>query len=109
MRYNKLVRDHIPEIIEQNGKTAVFRMIEDKDEYNRYLEKKLDEEVEEFHNSKSIDEIADILEVITAIMKARGIDPHYVDMRRRMKSAKRGKFDKRILLIKVKNKPRGRT
>lgn len=101
MRYDKLVRDLIPEIIEKSGKTPIFRILEDEEEYKRYLGKKLDEEVAEFHESESIDELADIFEVIIAITIAYGYDPHDVILHRRMKAAKRGKFDKRILLIDV--------
>lgn len=37
--YNKLVRDKIPQIIEQTGKTFTTRILED-DEYRKELRKK---------------------------------------------------------------------
>lgn len=102
MRYNKLVRDRIPEIIERSGKKPIYRIIKDEDEYKRYLEKKLDEEVKEFHDSKSIDEIVDIIEVVTALATVYGHSTHDITRRRAIKIADRGKFNNRILLLKVK-------
>ena len=75
MKYNKLVRDKIPEIIANNGQKATFRVL-DKTEYLTYLEKKLDEEVAEFHESKSIEELADILQVIISLTYALGSNSH---------------------------------
>ena len=42
MRYDKLVRDKIPELIQKAGETPVIRILEDA-EYREHLEKKLDE------------------------------------------------------------------
>lgn len=41
--YNKLVRNHIPEIIDADGKTACCRIMEE-EEYRNALKKKLVEE-----------------------------------------------------------------
>ena len=100
MKYDKLVRDKIPEIIEKDGKKAVTRMLSD-EAYKIYLEKKLDEEVAEFHESKSLEELADILEVVYALSHAYGHDPIEVFNERCRKACERGKFAKRILLEEV--------
>ena len=67
----KLVRDKIPQIIQANGLTPIIEVLSDED-YLIELDKKLNEEVAEYQESKSIEELADILEVILAICTARG-------------------------------------
>ena len=102
MRYNKLVRDKIPDIIAESGKKVTFRILND-EEYKIELEKKLDEEVAEFHESKSLEELADIFEVLDALLNAHGI--HFRDVRKRgdLKRAERGGFSKKIFLEEVED------
>ena len=69
--HNKLVRDRIPEIIEKSGKTAYYRILNN-EEYIEELDRKLNEECAEYKEDKSIEELADMLEVIYAIAQARG-------------------------------------
>ena len=69
--YNKLVRDKIPEIIEEDGKTCKTRILSD-EEYIASLEAKLNEEVAEYQVDKNLEEMADVLEVLQAICIARG-------------------------------------
>ena len=98
VRYNKLVRDRIPEMIRAQGETPVVRVL-DEAEYRRCLEDKLDEEVAEFHASGDIEELADILEVVYALCRAKG---HTLEELREVclaKREKRGGFDGRIFLI----------
>lgn len=101
MKHNKLVRDFIPEIIEKNGGTAITRTLTD-EEFKIYLEKKLDEEVAEFHESKSIEELADILEVLCALIHVYGSESVYIT--HLVKRVERGGFDKKILLIEATDK-----
>jgi predicted house-cleaning noncanonical NTP pyrophosphatase (MazG superfamily) len=84
--YKKLVRDKIPEIIRKNGKEPVTRVLDEK-EYLVELVKKLKEEVAEFEADHSVEELADIKEVIIAIREVLNI---------------RGRFKNRIYLEKVK-------
>ena len=102
MKYNKLVRDRIPDIIEESGKKVTFRILSD-EEYKIALEKKLDEEVAEFHESKSLEEIADIVEVLCALVDALGYECHDVYKRRQIKSAERGNFSNKIYLEEVED------
>ena len=62
--YNKLVRDKIPELIESDGKKCVTHILSEK-EYITALETKLDEEVAEYHADKNLEEMADVLEVLS--------------------------------------------
>lgn len=100
MKYDKLVRDKIPEIIESTGKKAIYRIL-DEAEYKEYLEKKLDEEVAEFHESKSVEELVDILEVVIALAQIRGLSFGDLCDINLKKFHKRGSFSERICLIEV--------
>ena len=95
--YNKLVRDKIPEIIEQAGKTAYTQILTE-EEYLDALDKKLNEELSEYQSDKSIEELADLLEVIYAVVKARGYSVQELECIRKKKAEERGPFDKRIML-----------
>ena len=100
--YNKLVRDSIPKIISESGKIAVCRNLS-QEEYIIELDKKLNEECAEYQADKSIDELADILEVIHAIVEARGYSITKLEKVRSEKADKRGKFKDRNFLEKVED------
>ena len=91
----KLVRDKIPEIIEASGATPLTRILET-EEYLSCLEAKLDEEVQEFHESKSPEELADILEVVYALAEAHGCSREQLQQIFDAKHTARGGFEKRI-------------
>lgn len=98
MRYEKLVRDRIPEIIEKSGERAVVRILSDT-EYLACLHAKLDEEVAEYHESGMIEELADILEVVCALCKAGGDTLDALTRTFRKKHDERGGFANRFFLI----------
>lgn len=98
--YHKLVRDRIPEIIEADGKTCVCETLSDAD-YLSLLDQKLNEELAEYQESKSLEEMADLLEVIQAVVKARGWTLEELEQARANKAAKRGGFEKKVLLKEV--------
>ena len=98
--YHKLVRDRIPEIIEADGKTCVCETLSD-EEYIRLLDQKLNEELAEYQESKSLEELADLLEVMQAIVRARGWTLDELEQVRADKAAERGGFAKKILLKEV--------
>lgn len=91
----KLVRDKIPEIIEASGATPLTRILET-EEYLSCLETKLDEEVQEFHESKATEELADILEVVYALAEAHGCSREQLQQIFDAKHTARGGFKKRI-------------
>ena len=94
----KLVRDKIPQIIEASGATPLTRILET-EEYLSCLETKLDEEVQEFHESKSPEELADILEVVYALAESIGCTREELFTCYEKKHAGRGGFQKRIFLM----------
>lgn len=100
IKYDKLVRDKIPEIIEKSGKKCVVEVM-DKETYIQYLDRKLNEELAEYQSDKSIEELADLLEVMQAVAVARGYSAEELDNVRKEKAANRGGFEKRLLLKEV--------
>lgn len=99
--YHKLVRDRIPEIIEADGKLCVCETLSDED-YLCLLDQKLNEELSEYQESKSLEELADLLEIMQAVVKARGWTPEDLEQVRADKAAKRGGFEMKILLKEVR-------
>jgi len=100
--HHKLVRDRIPEIIEASGKRCRTEILP-QEEYLIMLDRKLGEELAEYQESKSMEELADLVEVIRAVALARGSSMEEVERIRREKKALRGGFEKRILLREVRD------
>ena len=98
--YHKLVRDRIPEIIQASGGTCITEVLPE-DAYMQALDAKLNEELAEYQQSKSLEELADILEVMDAVVRARGHSWDELIRIREAKHAERGGFDQRIFLVEV--------
>ena len=97
-KYDKLVRDKIPDIIDQKGKSCKFR-VADINEYRQKLKEKLLEEAQEFFENPSVEELADVQEVIRALQtEYKWTD---LDATRKYKNITRGSFFKRIVLEEV--------
>lgn len=102
--YNKLVRDKIPEIIAgDNGKTCVIRIMED-DEYLETLNTKMQEELKEYLESGDVEELADLEEVLRAILDVKGVPYEEFEKIRNTKVEKRGAFKEKIFLESVSEK-----
>ena len=102
--FNKLVRDNIPNIIENNGEKAITRILSDK-EYRVELYKKLLEESQEVINSQDtediLEELADVLEVLKSIAELENRNLDDVIEIANQKRLKRGGFSKKIFLEKT--------
>lgn len=94
-RYEKLVRDNIPSILDAKG-VPYDKRIADDAEYRAELVKKLVEEAQEFANEPSSEELADVLEVLASLREL----PEYVDVEsvQAAKREARGGFAGRIIL-----------
>ena len=101
--YNKLVRDKIPQIIENSGKSCTTRILDEED-YLKKLEEKLSEELAEYRQSKALEELADLLEVMETLVAARGESWEELTGIQRQKREARGGFDSRLLLLDVTEK-----
>lgn len=98
--HNKLVRDKIPDIIKFSGKQAVTHVLTD-EEYLVELDRKLTEECAEYQADKSLEEMADVLEVLYSIAVARGYSVEELERVRAEKAEKRGGFADKIFLEEV--------
>ena len=96
--YHKLVRDKIPEIIKADGSKCKTHVAKRDEEYWMLLQHKLNEEVTEFLFDVCPEEIADILEVIEAIARFKGISLDEIKEAKLKKRLNRGSFNKRIVL-----------
>ena len=102
-KYNKLVRDRIPEIIKASGKSCVTEILSATD-YLCMIDAKMDEELTEYHKDQNIEELADLIEVIYAATIARGYTLEQLEQVRAEKATKRGIFEKKILLKEVRER-----
>ena len=97
MKYEKLVRDKIPEIIKAKGGESKTHIAEEA-EYKDKLNAKLREEVEEFLKEHDPEELADVLEVLRAIADSNKLDWAEIEDIRKKKQDERGGFAERIIL-----------
>lgn len=102
--YNKLVRDLIPQVIEKSGKQFTTRILED-EEYIMELRKKLQEEVQEYleadNDKDSLEELADLMELIHTLTKTHQATVDELEEIRQHKAKERGGFNDKIFLIEV--------
>jgi len=103
MKYDKLVRDKIPQIIKDKGVIPVIHIADDFEYWER-LKAKLQEEVDEVLEDANVDEeLADVLEVIHAILDFKGIKFEELEQIRLKKKDERGGFKNKIILEETRN------
>ncbi|MED1565604.1 nucleoside triphosphate pyrophosphohydrolase [Bacillus paramycoides] len=102
--YNKLIRNKIPQIIKNNGKTPTTRILTE-DEYIKEICKKTEEELTEYLEAKTkphkLEELADLLELINALAEYEGTTLEEINTIRKKKATERGGFQNRVFLIEV--------
>ena len=96
--YNKAIRDNIPQIILKLGSKCHYKVLSDED-FLPHLEEKLHEELEEYEVSKSVMELADMIEIIYRIAELRSVSREDLEKMRIDKREKRGGFDNNLFLI----------
>ncbi len=98
-KVDKLIRDKLPQIMRESG-VQLFERVMEEEEYLKRLKDKLLEEAKEVIASSSPKEIgeemADLLEVMLALLKVYRIDFAKVSQTAEQKRAERGGFDGRI-------------
>ena len=97
-KFNKAIRDKIPEIIQKDGHSCNVETLSD-EKFLEQLEKKLSEELAEYQNEKNPEELADILEVIYRVAQLKGVSKEELEKVRIKKSEQRGGFEKNLFLI----------
>ncbi|QBP42691.1 nucleoside triphosphate pyrophosphohydrolase [Paenisporosarcina antarctica] len=104
--YNKLVRDRIPEIIVATNKKYSMKVLEPA-EHEVEIKRKLIEELKEYQeatsNEEAIEELADLLELIYAVLPLHGTTIEELEEVRVKKLEKRGGFDNGYYLIEVED------
>lgn len=100
--YDKLVRDDIPDLIRADGETPETDRVSG-EQYRARLHEKLDEEVAEFHDDPSPEELADVRAVLDALQSAESIAEQDVRDARERKRKERGAFADGIVLHAVRS------
>jgi predicted house-cleaning noncanonical NTP pyrophosphatase (MazG superfamily) len=96
----KLVRDLIPRIIEESGRTCSYH-VSSGDEYEMWLFEKMKEELQEFIDNPCYEEAADIFEVFRSLCDLHNLEIDGVESAAMDKREQRGGFSGRIILEKV--------
>lgn len=106
-KYNKLVRDRVPEICLRNKSIPKTRMARDDREFIFYLQKKIKEETAEIIKEKDKEklkrEVANLFEALDTLLKTLGVSKSEILKARREKNRERGTFKKRIILLETKS------
>lgn len=105
LKYDKLVRDLVPQVIRADGKVAHTRILSEA-EFLQALFAKLIEEAQELAVAPAelrLPEVADVLEVIQAIVDVLDLTESAIETEREAKAAARGAFRERIFLESVED------
>lgn len=100
--YYKLVRDAIPDIIRSHGQICEVNIMTEED-YRQALREKLVEEAHEVVATSTlgdlVTELADLQEVLDALMKAYAISPETIGIEQERRRTERGGFERRFRLL----------
>lgn len=106
MKYDKLIRDKIPQLIP--NKKVVTKKITDQQEIIKYAKMKLDEEIKEFLETPNYEEAADVIESFYNLYKnILGVYPDNLEIcvenERITKRIQKGGFSENIILLEVED------
>ena len=99
-KYDKMVRDNIPEVLDGQKKKYVIEEIPYRMR-SEYIKKKILEEVDEFFETPCVDEAADIFEAFKAMISESGIEYDHVLIAADIKREIKGGFNKKLLLKEI--------
>ncbi len=106
IKYNKLIRDKIPQIIKRNNAIPKLILLNQK-RFAEELKKKLVEESKEIQEASGkkevLNELSDVLEIIQTVARIEKIRWSEVEKKRKIKAKERGGFKKRVFLKEVKS------
>lgn len=97
--YNKLVRDKIPDIIREHGRTCESRMLEDPHEIQKALTDKLIEKAHIFSERPSEDELSDIYELLSTIIEKFDFESMHIDYLKMQNRERKGSYSGSTLLV----------
>jgi len=99
--HKKLIRDKIPQIIEDNDGKYETRKLKG-GEFEEELKEKLVEEAEEVGEAQGNElekELSDVLQVVKSIAELKDIEFSEVEKKQKQRKEERGGFKKRLFLI----------
>ncbi len=97
---NTLIRDKMPKYIEKSGKKAIIEKVRETDMIF-YLNMKLREEITGYEDERSVEKIADIVEVLYAILDYKGVSLSKFEKVRAKRANQLGKYKERLLLKEI--------
>jgi predicted house-cleaning noncanonical NTP pyrophosphatase (MazG superfamily) len=98
--YDKLVRDAVPDVVRADGERPVVHEVTG-EAYAERLREKLREEVAEYCEDRTVDELADVLEVVHALREHHGVSGDELATLREEKAEERGRFEDGVVLERV--------
>jgi predicted house-cleaning noncanonical NTP pyrophosphatase (MazG superfamily) len=100
--YNKLVRDKIPQLIKESGRSCTSRILNEKEYFDALLDK-IVEEIEEYRISGNEEELSDVYEVLDCLVELKEYEPLHLDYLQLIRREQRGSFKDRVLLLDVED------
>lgn len=98
--FNKLVRDDLPEYLENKGIETKIVTITGEEKL-KALEKKILEEFDEYKEKRYISEMCDLIEVAYSICSELGYSQTDIDIMRLQKRRQLGGFNNGVFLIET--------
>ena len=102
VKYGKLIRDNIPAVSKKNGRICKTRVMDD-EEYLAELNKKLQEETNEYLKTNKIKELVDLQEIVYAILDHHKISKKDFEKQRQERVKTHGAFKEKLFLIEVED------